>query len=319
MRLEFSYEYANLLIILLGLLFIVYMLSRKMAKKRVITFGNFEVLEKVVERKIFAPEILPMALRILAIILIIISISNPRLTYTLYSSDVEYVIAIDTSSSMLTPDFYPNRLEVAKDVVWRSLEKLKHTKVGIVTFSGKAYIKSELTNEIPKLRDIVLKIQVEPPAGTAIGDALISSAALLTNGESGKNKTIILITDGRNNLGVSLEEAIKPLLREKIKVFSIGIGGNQTTNVTLPEELKEVNATVAEFPVLDEESLKWLSNVTGGMYFRVTNITEFEDALEKSIEKREITINPTTYLLILASLILLLEWSLEMTKFRVIP
>ncbi|HDM05647.1 MAG TPA: VWA domain-containing protein [Candidatus Aenigmarchaeota archaeon] len=319
MKLIFTDEYAYLLLILLALLFIVYLISRKLAKKRVITFGNFEVLEKVSGRTFFTPEIVPMFLRILAIILIIVSISNPRLVYTQYASNVEYVFAIDTSSSMLTPDFFPNRLEVAKKIVWDSLENLQNTKVGIVTFAGKAYVKSKLTDDLATLKEIIMNLNTETPAGTAIGEALISSATLLSNGDENKNKTIILITDGRNNVGVSLEDAVKALVTHGIRVYAIGIGKTDSLNITLPEEARELNATMAEYPTLDEESLIWISNTTNGKYFRASNVEELKKAIEESLEKKEVTINPLTYLLLAACLILLLEWSLEMTKFRIIP
>ena len=92
-----------------------------------------------------------------------------------------------------------------------------------------------------------------------------------------------------------------------------------TTQEEIPEELKKLNATVAEFPSLDEESLKYIANQTGGEYFKVTNITSLEEALKHSIEVKEVTIDPTFYLLIAAMSLLVLEWALEITRFRVIP
>jgi len=319
MRFEFSYQFSNLFIAIVGVLLVFYIISRFLAKKRVITFGNYEILEKVVGRKILSPDIIPMILRILAVLLIVIAVSNPRLTYIKFSPNTEYVIAMDTSASMLTPDFYPNRLEVEKKAVLNFIDKAEDAEIGIISFSGKAYVKSQLTNDRDKLKEIVLDLNVETPAGTAIGEALISSVSLLSNGVEGKNKTIILITDGRNNVGISIEKALSVVKQNNIKVFCLGIGSNKTMNYTIPEEIKKLNATVAEFPILDENSLIKIANETGGKFFKITNETEFEKAIEFPIVKKEITINPTMYLLFAAIVILLIEWALEMTKFRVIP
>ena len=320
MNLTFSYQYSNLLIILIGIVLLFYLFSRRLSKKRVITFGNFEVLEKVTGRKILTPSIIPLILRILALFLIIISISNPKLTYMSSSSDTDYVLAIDTSSSMLTPDLTPNRLEVAKDISSEFIKSLENTKIGIVTFAGKAYTKTGLTDDTTKLELIIDDINVETPAGTAIGDAIITSTSLLAGQEDNKNKTIILITDGRNNVGVPLNQTIETLKSNHIKVYTIGIGGNiSKMNITMPSEMKEKNATVAEFPNLDENTLKYIANQTGGQYFRVTDVQSFRDALKSTIKQKRVTIQPTFYLLLSACIVLLIEWSLEVTKYRILP
>lgn len=320
MNLTFSYQYSNLLIILIGIVLLFYLFSRRLSKKRVITFGNFEVLEKVTGRKILTPSIIPLILRILALFLIIISISNPKLTYMSSSSDTDYVLAIDTSSSMLTPDLTPNRLEVAKDISSEFIKSLENTKIGIVTFAGKAYTKTGLTDDTTKLELIIDDINVETPAGTAIGDAIITSTSLLAGQEDNKNKTIILITDGRNNVGVPLNQTIETLKSNHIKVYTIGIGGNiSKMNITIPSEMKEKNATVAEFPNLDENTLKYIANQTGGQYFRVTDVQSFRDALKSTIKQKRVTIQPTFYLLLSACIVLLIEWSLEVTKYRILP
>jgi len=320
MRVEFSYQYINLLLIILGLIVIIFMISKKIVRKRILTFGNFEVLEKVTGKKILPLDIIPLILRILALILIVISISNPKIIYERYVSNTNFVIAIDTSSSMLTPDFFPNRLEVAKDVCLEFIKQLKNTKIGIVTFSGKAYVKTELTDDISKLNFIISDITLESPGGTAIGEALITSSSLFSDIHIAKNKTIILITDGRNNMGISVNESLMPLKMNGIKVFTIGIGKNVTIeNVTMPEKLGKKNATVAIFPTLDEETLTYISNQTGGKYFRVEDTSSFEDAMRATLEKKRITKNPTLYLLMATCILLLLEWSLEITKYRILP
>jgi len=322
MKITVSYHHANLLIVLVGLIFFLYIVSKKLAKRRVITFGNFEVLEKVTGKKMITPDIFPMILRILAFVLIIVSISDPKLTYIKYASDVDYVFAIDTSSSMLTPDFFPSRLEVAKDVSLEFIRKLKNARIGVVTFAGKSYVKTELTNDISVLESVINSINIETPGGTAIGDALITSTSLLASSDVDKsrNKTVILITDGKNNIGVPVNETIESLNVNEIKVFTIGIGENVSVmNVTLPPELENVNATVAEFPILDEKTLMYIANQTGGKYFRVTDVESFKRALEATVQRKQVVIQPTFYLLLAACFTLLVEWALEATKYRILP
>lgn len=316
MELTFSYKYANLLIVLIGLIIILYLLSRKSVKKRVLRFGNFEVLEKVMGRKILGMDIIPIILRIIAFTLIVIAISDPVLIYGEYVANTDFVLAIDTSSSMLTPDYKPNRLEVAKEVSINWVNKLENTNIGIVTFAGKPYVKLQPVSDKEKIINTLKEITLESPAGTAIGDALVTATGLLADSE--KNRTIILITDGRNNVGIDVNDSVETLVSNHIRVIAIGIGSRMNaTNLTKPEGLE--NATVAEFPDLDEESLKYIANQTDGLYFKILNKTSFEEALEAGLEYKEATIKPIVYLLLLTCAVLLIEWAFEITKYRALP
>ena len=316
MEVVFSYHYSNILIFLIGMVIIIYLLSRYSAKKRAIRFGNFEILERVAGRRILSFSMIPTLLRILALSLVIIAISDPVLIYSKPSLNSDYVIALDTSSSMLTPDFKPNRLEAAKEAALDFIAELKPERVGIVTFSGKAYVKSELSSDHLQLEKIIKAISIEPPAGTAIGDALISAASLMQN--SPRNRTIILITDGRNNVGIPLNQTLETLKKNGIRVFAIGIGSKEALNYTIPQA-QELNATVAEFPLLDEESLKFIANQTKGMYFRAENRSVLTDAFRASLSYEEVRMGLSLYLLLAACLVLLVEWGLEITKYRIIP
>ncbi len=316
MKLVFSNEYINLLVILVGMIVILDITSRKAAAKRALRFGNFTTLEKVIGRKLIQPDIIPMILRILAVTLMIIGLSDPKLIYEQDVSEAEYVIALDTSSSMTAPDFYPNRIEAAKQVVSSFIEDV-HANIGLITFSGEAHVKSSVTSDKEKLLHIVENITIEPPAGTAIGDALIGATTLFT----GRNTTriIILITDGQNNAGTPINETLPAIKRNNITVYTIGMGSNVTINVTLPSSLYGKNATYAIPPTLDEVTLITIANETGGEYNRAENTTSLQEIFKSTIQRKTTTLEPTFYIMMGAVLLLILEWGLEVTKYKIIP
>ncbi len=316
MRLIFSYEYMNMLLILIGVVVILFLLSKKFSKKRTMVFGNYETLERTMGRKIFSVSLVPLILRIMVFALIVITISDPRLIYGQYIANTDFVMAIDTSSSMLTPDFTPNRLEAAKEVYLEWLDDIQKTNIGIVTFSGKAYVKTKLIEDQNELKKIMKAVRLEQPAGTAIGDALITSTSLLY--DSNRNRTIILTTDGINNMGTPINDSLKTLKENNIKVIVIGIGTKQE-NVTVYDNSTDSNKTIARFPELDEDALKLIAEDTDGMYFVVSNETALSDALKAGIKYKEAEISPTFYLLLLVCFVLLIEWGLEITKYRPLP
>ncbi|MBN2101265.1 MAG: VWA domain-containing protein [Candidatus Aenigmarchaeota archaeon] len=316
MKLIFTYEYLNLLLILVGLVIILFLLSKKFTKKRTMIFGNYETLEKSMGKKIFSVSIVPLILRIIVFVLIIITISDPRLVYGQYIANTDFVMAIDTSSSMLTPDFTPNRLEAAKEVYLEWLDSIEKTKIGIVTFAGQAYVKTSITEDSNELKKIMRSIKLEQPAGTAIGDALITSTSLLYSSE--RNRTIILTTDGISNMGTNINESLKTLKENNIRVIVIGIGTKQE-NVTVYDNTTDTNTTYSKFPDLDEESLRMIANETNGMYFVVSNKTSLSEAMKTGIKYKEAVISPTFYLLLLVCFVLLIEWGLEITKYKPLP
>ena len=139
MRVTFTYEHVNLLLSLIGALIIFYVISMRTQNKRAIRFGNYKLIEKISGGHIFEKNYLPLILRIIAIILIILSISNFSVVVDQLVSKSDFVIAIDTSSSMLTPDLTPNRLEAAKIAAVSLIKRVpRGTNIGIVSFAGKA-------------------------------------------------------------------------------------------------------------------------------------------------------------------------------------
>ncbi len=327
MQISYTYENVNLLIVLIGLIIIIHIITLRKIEKRTIKFANYETLKKVIGYEILHKNYLPLILRLLAMFLIIVGISNLTLTIINPVSDTDYVFAIDTSSSMLTSDngtFEPSRLEAAKDSAINLLNKVPgNTNIGIVTFAGKSHVKSEPTNDHKELKQILHKITFDPEAGTSIGNALITSSGLLTN--TSKKRVITLITDGRNNRGVDIEESLKYVITNNITVYTIGVGLRNGTTATISDtellhNLRKTNATAAEFQELNITELKNIANQTHGSYFFVTNKEELNTAFESAVLDKDTTKMPLVkYVLLIAALLLLLEWSLGATKYKTIP
>lgn len=320
-QIEYSTEYVNLMVLLVGIVIITFFLSKRFARKRILLFGNYETLEKVMGEPLIPRGLLPLILRLMVMILIVAALSHITMTKEGYTSKTDFVLAIDISESMQTEDYEPTRLEFVKRETVEWLSKLGNVRVGLVTFSGKAYMKSEPTDDMEVLRMRIEDITNEPPAGTAIGDAIILSSGLM-NGirERGKrNKTIILITDGRNNVGINITDALNSLNYSDIRINAIGIGSREEHVSEIPSHLLDKNATATRFPELDDGTLRYLANKTNGKYFIIDDENALGDAFRSGLEVREISEEVTKYILFALCIILLLEWSVEITKYRPIP
>lgn len=273
----------------------------------------------------------PHALRLLAIILLIIALARPQSISggkDIQTEGIDILISLDVSLSMLAKDFKPNRLEVAKEVIKKFVDDRPNDRIGMVIFGGEAFTQCPLTTDHKILKTLIDKLKAGSMGqGTAIGMGLANAVARLKDIDS-KSKVIILVSDGVNNTGeidpLTAGELAKTY---RIKVYSIGIGGRgkalQPVAMYPNGELQYDYVDVE----IDEDLMKKISDETGGKYFRATDgkslihIYKEIDKLEKNIifEKnythRKDLYYPLAYL---AFILLLSEFLLQQLYYRTI-
>jgi len=220
------------------------------------------------------------ALRWLVLALFIVALSQPRLTKydttKSTASGVDIVVAFDLSGSMASEDpgfkikgQQVNRLEIAKDVLKRFIQRRPNDRIGIVAFAGRAYIAGPLTLDHDFLIQNIDRLNLGTiEDGTAIGSGLATSINRLRDLKS-KSKIIILMTDGQNNAGkvppLTAAEAAETL---KMKVYTIGVGTRGMAPFPRIDPYTGRKA-YAQMPVdIDEDTLKAIAAKTGGKYYR---------------------------------------------------
>jgi Ca-activated chloride channel homolog len=276
-------------------------------------------------------------LRWLVLILFIFGLARPQFVESetaVKASGIDIVVAIDLSGSMEAEDFElkgkrVNRLEIAKDVLKKFVEKRPGDRIGLVAFAGKAYVAAPLTLDHEFLQMNIERLQLHViEDGTAIGSGLAAAVNRLREIQS-KSKIVILMTDGQNNAGkvqpITAAEAAQTL---GIKAYTIGVGTRGTAPV--PRGVDFFGRKVyGQMPVdIDEKTLKEISDKTGAEYYRADStdtlrrIYERIDQLEKTeVEvKKYVHIKELFHWLVLPGLgFLLLEVLLGNTVWRKLP
>ncbi|MCT8335397.1 VWA domain-containing protein [Leptospira sp. 85282-16] len=219
----------------------------------------------------------------LAAIFLIIAAAGPGKKYKLtpdITNGIDIMIALDISGSMVNSyDFLPkNRLTVSKELLRNFIKKRVYDRIGIVLFAGAAYLQSPLSNDRYALEELITEASDEDitEQGTAVGDALVLSTYRLKDSQA-KSKIIILLTDGVSNTGkLDPETASQAAKAFGIKVYSIGIGKEQSQY--------EVNY----------ESLEEISQSTNGKFFRAESPEVLEEVLNEinGLEKVELPSKP---------------------------
>jgi Ca-activated chloride channel family protein len=163
--------------------------------------------------------------------------------------------------------------------------------------------------------------------GTAIGMGLATAVNRLRSSEA-KSKVIILLTDGRNNRGeIDPVTAAQAAHAFDVRVYSIGAGKRGTAMYPVNDPF--FGKRYVPMPVdIDEGTLKRVSNLTGGKYFRATDRGRLSGIYKEidEMEKTKIKVQEFTryselffYFLLPALGLLLLEIGLGNTRFRKIP
>lgn len=247
-----------------------------------------------IQTNYFNPNLLTLALRTTAIILLILAISRPvkkeHIISYLPKQQVSIMLAIDVSKSMLAQDLYPNRLEALKKIAADFIDQRKRDRVGLVLYAGESYTACPLTDDHLLLKGLLNDAgSMYLPDGTAIGMGLLSAINRLRRSNT-DGKVIVILTDGENNAGtVSPIKAAEIAKKHKIKIYTVGIGTNGMANY--PVKTVDGKEEIIQVPVsIDENTLTAVAATTNGRYFRARNNNEL-DLIYKEISKAE-TVEP---------------------------
>lgn len=202
---------------------------------------------------------------------------------------IDVMVALDVSNSMLAQDIKPNRLERAKQVLNRIIDKMGNNRMGMIVFAGQAFLQMPLTSDLAAAKLYVSSANTDavPTQGTVIGDALkMCNTALDTKQK--KYKAVILISDGEDH-DEKAAEAVKELQDNGVVVYTIGIGspeGSPIFDPALNDFKKDENGNTV-VSKLDERDLQSIAEQTNGEYYLFTNADEVANKVAASIDQME--------------------------------
>ncbi len=228
-------------------------------------------------------------LGIIAWLLISYSLTGPRKIdkYIKGENEIHDIFfVLDVSRSMLANDFNPNRLEVAKQKILDFIKLRPKDRIGIVIFAEKVFTQLPLTTDLKLIEQVVKDINVGfLGSGTNIGDAIGLTVGRIKSSEA-ISKVMILLTDGVNNVdSIPPLEAAKMAAREKIKVYSIGIGSDPKAKIPGPGGRGRFNIPGGS---IDIKNLQEISSITNAKNYIAKDERSLSDIMSQ-IDKMERT------------------------------
>lgn len=278
-----DYLYALYLIpVLIGLVWYSLFKQNKLLEK----FANIKLHKILFPLRSTIKTIIKNGLIIISIILLIFALANPQIGSKIEEVKqvgIDVFILLDVSLSMTAEDIKPNRLEKAKHEISKLIQRLKGDRIGLIIFSGNAYIQFPLTTDYSAANLFLSAVTINsvPQPGTAIGPAIKLALNSFKKDED-TQKAIVIITDGEDHEGdlISISEQSNNL---GVKIYAIGLGSPQGAPIPVYNNsgsqigYKKDRSGNVVLTKLDESVLQEITNKGNGKYFRGSNT---DDELE---------------------------------------
>ncbi|HJW98482.1 MAG TPA: VWA domain-containing protein [Candidatus Bathyarchaeia archaeon] len=175
----------------------------------------------------------------------------------LAKSSVTILMLMDVSQSMNISDLSPSRLAVAKQVASLFVDSAGlGDQIGFISFAGKIYDETLPTTNRTIIKGLIERQTIHN--STAIGTALEAALGTLQNVHGGK--TIVLLSDGKNNYGVTnLTSTAQSAASLKIPIFTVFLG-TYGVGTSDPLPLQEIsNVTGGKFHEIRSEEITTLA------------------------------------------------------------
>jgi Ca-activated chloride channel homolog len=300
------------LLALLPLLPLLYVWALRRRARSALRFSDVDLVKQAIGGRRSWRRHVPPALLFLALGIMLLALARPTAMLTLPYERAVVMLAIDVSWSMRAADVPPNRMTVAKNAARAFVaQQPRTTRVGLVAFSTSAMLAEEPTLARDELLEAIdnLRPQRYTAAGSGLVTALqaifpeqqldLSGLGTARNewdydtepaplGEakpkvekpeskpvppgSNTSAVIVLLSDGRTNVGVDPLDAARLAADRGIRVFTVGFGTAQGGTVDFGGGWMRTQ--------LDEETLKAIAEITGGKYFNAKTEADLKSAYE---------------------------------------
>lgn len=290
MMFNFAYPALLALLVIPVLLVLLYIAARAARRAKLRRLGRPDIVEKMMPDASKYTPTLRLVLQVLALTALIIAVARPRTQgkpKTDTASGIEIVIAFDLSNSMLASSTDRangiSRLDRAKLLLERLIDRLDNDKVGLVIFAGTSKVQLPVTSDyyMAKMYLNDLNPSMMAYQGTSIAEAIRMSMNCFS-GVDDMQKAIILITDAEDHEGAALEAA-RMAAENNIQVDVVGVG--MTTPMPVPGIAdREGNQAMTVF---NEELAAQIAEAGHGIYVNgsasnaLGTLKETLDTLEK--------------------------------------
>jgi Ca-activated chloride channel family protein len=218
------YFYLLAIIPAMLILFLLVLWWKKRTQRK---FSDGSLLKKLAPNSSTFKSTFKLIVFLLGVAFLVVSLTNPKMgtkLKTIKREGVDVVFALDVSKSMLAEDIAPNRLEKAKQIISKTIDKLGSDRVGIIIYAGNSYPLLPITTDHAAANMFLQNASPDMVSsqGTAINEAL-ELAKTYYNNDDQTNRFLIIISDGEDHQEETKQVA-QNLANEGVKIYTVGVG-----------------------------------------------------------------------------------------------
>jgi len=246
---------------------------------------------------------LPKFLELAALGFLVVALLDPVLPSAerlIAKKGLDIIMIVDLSSSMQEPmdlrgalerqrlgirTKEKSRLEAVKEAMAGFVQRRSDDRLAVVVFSENGYVVAPMTFDAAYVKRYLQMVDNKTLAGegqTAIGEGILTSLDLASRQSRGakgtdKGKVMIVLTDGENNTGRDVYQAIARATENKFKIHFIGVEVEKARDA--PRLIAAVEGTGGKY--YDVRDAQQLDNA-----YRDINKTEKGTFLVKIFDKQ---------------------------------
>lgn len=196
------------------------------------------------------------------------------------------LLALDLSRSMRVEDVQPDRLALAKLVIYELLDAMPSERIGLIGFAGSPYLYAPLTIDHGAVRETVEQMDETWPTlgGSDLGQAVrLGIETLKKTGQ--RNNAMVILTDGEKHRG-DIDQMISEAREAGVYILAIGVGTENGDYVPHPEFPNQRLLDRNGQPVisrLQSDVLTELARETKGAYARAGSGADIPAMIESAI------------------------------------
>ena len=281
-----------------AVMLVAYLLVALWKRNKQRQFADAALLDRLSPESSVFKSVLKIITVALALSFLVIALVNPKMgtkLKTIKREGVDIVFALDVSRSMLAEDMAPNRLEKAKQIISKIIDKLGSDRVGVIIYAGNAYPLLPITTDHAAAKMFLQNANPDMVSsqGTAINEALKLAKSYFDDDEQ-TNRYLFVISDGEDheeNVRYIADEATE----EGIKIYAVGIGATEGAPIPIKRDgtligYKKDRQGEAVITKLNEKTLKTIASDGKGEYLYGDNTSktvEYIDELLLAADKKE--------------------------------
>jgi Ca-activated chloride channel family protein len=260
--------------------------SWRVKQKLVLRFVQARLLSSLTVGVSAAREKIRLALLVAAVAGILIALARPQWGFAWEEAKqqgLDIIVAMDTSRSMLARDVPPNRLEKSKLAVMDLMRLAKSDRMGLVVFSGSAFLQAPLTLDEQAFQQAVdaVSVGIVPVGGTSLSSAIHTTLEAFEKGND-NHKIMVLFTDGEDHdADKETMDAAKEAADAGMRIFTIGVGTPEGELLRVADDqgnnsfIKDEDGNVVKSH-LNQTLLQQIATTANGFYLPLQGATPME-------------------------------------------